>query len=428
MSLSALRLARFSARGLARDLRAPDVRALFVALALAVAASTMIGFFLDRLDRGLTRQASQLLGGDLVLEQGRPFDSELRGTLEEAGLVLSDQVDMVSMVSLGDAFQPASLKVVDGRYPLYGGVHVDLGEGVEVVARGPSPGEVWLAPRLALLLEAEIGDRVRLGESELVVAGLVEREPDQSAGFGSFNPRLMMHRDDMEATDLVQDGSRVEFELLAAGPPDILDDLAPLLERLRRDGVEVRDVRRDRPGLGSALERAERYLSLAGLAAVLLAGVAVAMSTRRYVDRHLDTAALLRCFGATQGELTRLFGLQLLWLALAASVLGALLGLAGQARCWRCSRPCCPWSCRPRACCRCGSGCSLPWRCWWASPGRRCCDSRRSAPSRCCAASSTPCRHRPGWWWRWPAASSAGCCGSTPATRHWRWDCCWEAW
>ncbi|MDR5901686.1 ABC transporter permease [Halomonas icarae] len=331
MSLSILRLVRFSARGLARDLRAADVRALFIALALAVAASTMIGFFLDRLDRGLTRQASQLLGGDLVLEQGRPFDAELRATLEEAGLVLSDQVDMVSMISLGDAFQPASLKVVDDRYPLYGGVHVDQGEGLEVVAHGPTPGEVWLAPRLALLLEAEIGDRVRLGESELTVGGVVEREPDQSAGFGSFNPRLMMHRDDMEATELVQDGSRVSFELLGAGPPDILDDLAPLLERLRRNGVEVRDVRRDRPGLGSALERAERYLSLAGLAAVLLAGVAVAMSTRRYVDRHLDTAALLRCFGATQGELSRLFGLQLLWLALAASLLGALLGLAGQA-------------------------------------------------------------------------------------------------
>ncbi|TDB02518.1 ABC transporter permease [Halomonas marinisediminis] len=331
MSLSILRLVRFSVRGLARDLRAADVRALFIALALAVAASTMIGFFLDRLDRGLTRQASQLLGGDLVLEQGRPFDAELRATLEEAGLVLSDQVDMVSMISLGDAFQPASLKVVDDRYPLYGGVHVDQGEGLEVVAHGPTPGEVWLAPRLALLLEAEIGDRVRLGESELTVGGVVEREPDQSAGFGSFNPRLMMHRDDMAATELVQDGSRVGFELLGAGPPAILDDLAPLLERLRRNGVEVRDVRRDRPGLGSALERAERYLSLAGLAAVLLAGVAVAMSTRRYVDRHLDTAALLRCFGATQGELSRLFGLQLLWLALAASLLGALLGLAGQA-------------------------------------------------------------------------------------------------
>ncbi|HSP57762.1 MAG TPA: hypothetical protein VLO12_05645, partial [Halomonas sp.] len=70
----AARMLRLSARGLIRDLRAADVRALFMALALAVAASTMIGFFLDRLDRGLTRQAGQLLGGDLVLEQSRPFD------------------------------------------------------------------------------------------------------------------------------------------------------------------------------------------------------------------------------------------------------------------------------------------------------------------------------------------------------------------
>jgi putative ABC transport system permease protein len=325
------RLLRFSLRGLIRDLRAADVRALFVALALAVAASTMIGFFLDRLDKGLTRQAGQLLGGDLVLEQGRPFDDEVRNTLEEAGLTLSDQVDMVSMVRHDDAFQPASLKVVDSVYPHFGHNHVDLGEGVELLDRGPPPGEVWLAPRLALLLDVEPGDRVNVGEAELEVGGLIEREADQSAGFGNFNPRLMMHVDDLPATDLVQAGSRVEFEMLAAGSAEAVSRVEPLLERLRRDGVEVRDVRRDRPGLGNALERAEKYLSLAGLAAVLLAGVAVAMATRRYVDRHLDTAALLRCFGATQADLTRLFSLQLLWLALAASLVGALLGLAGQA-------------------------------------------------------------------------------------------------
>lgn len=320
-----------SAHGLLRDFRAADVRALFVALVLAVAASTMIGFFLDRLDRGLTRQAGQLLGGDLVLEQGRPFGAELRHTLEEAGLLLSDQVGMVSMVSLGDAFQPASLKAVDRHYPHYGAVRVDLGEGMVAVPRGPAPGEAWLAPRLALLLEAELGDRVRVGESELTVTGFVEREPDQQGGFSNFNPRLMMHVEDLTATRLVQAGSRVSFELLAAGPAEAVAGLGPLLDQLRRDGVEVRDVRRDRPQLGNALERAERYLSLAGLAAVLLAGVAVAMATRRYVDRHLDTAALLRCFGATQRELAWRFSLQLMWLALIASALGALLGMIGQA-------------------------------------------------------------------------------------------------
>ncbi|MFC3284859.1 ABC transporter permease [Litchfieldella rifensis] len=320
-----------SGRGLRRDLRAADVRALFVALALAVAAATMIGFFLDRLERGLERQAGQLLGGDLVLEQSRPFDDALRRELRNAGLIVSEQVDMVSMVSQQDAFQPASLKVVDAHYPLYGEVHVDRGEGIELVDHGPAAGEVWLAPRLAQLLEVDVGDRVRVGQATLRVGGWIEREPDQSAGFSSFNPRLMMNLADLEATGLVQPGSRVEFELLAAGPPEAVASLEGRLNQLRRNGVEVRDVRVDRPGLGRSLERAEKYLSLAGLAAVLLAGVAVAMATRRYVERHLDTAALLRCFGASQAQLSRLFALQLLWLALAASLLGALLGLAGQA-------------------------------------------------------------------------------------------------
>ncbi|WP_027947880.1 ABC transporter permease [Litchfieldella anticariensis] len=318
-------------RGLRRDLRAADVRALFVALALAVAAATMIGFFLDRLERGLERQASQMLGGDLVLEQSQPFDEGLRRELHDAGLTVSDQVDMVSMVSSEGAFQPASLKVVDDHYPLYGMVHVDRGEGAEQVASGPKVGEIWLAPRLARLIEVSLGDDIQIGRTSLTVSGFIEREPDQSAGFSNFNPRLMMNLADLEATDLVQPGSRVEFELLAAGPPEAVASLEGRLDQLRREGVEVRDVRIDRPGLGRSLERAEKYLSLAGLAAVLLAGVAVAMATRRYVDRHLDTAALLRCFGASQAQLTRLFALQLLWLALAASLLGALLGLAGQA-------------------------------------------------------------------------------------------------
>nr|CDQ35095.1 FtsX-like permease family protein [Virgibacillus halodenitrificans] len=320
-----------SLKGLWRDLRAADVRALFVALALAVAASTMIGFFLDRLDRGLTRQAGQLMGGDLVLEQSDPFSEELRQTLRDAGLTLSQQVDLISMVSRDDAFQPASLKVVDAAYPLYGQVRVDRGEGLEMLAHGPAPGSVWVAPRLARLMELDIGDSLAIGDSTLIVSGLIEREPDQSAGFSAFNPRVMMHRDDLAATDLVQPGSRLEYELLAQGPPEAVARVQSRLESLRDNGVEVRDVREDRPRLGGALDRAQRYLSLSGLAAVLLAGVAVAMATRRYVDRHLDTAALLRCFGASQRQLVTLFALQLAWLALAAAVVGALLGLLGQA-------------------------------------------------------------------------------------------------
>ena len=322
---------RLAARSLKRDLRAADVRALFVALVLAVAASTMIAFFLDRLERGLERQAGQMLGGDLVLEQRDPFPEELRNTLEQAGFTLSDQVDLVSMISQGERFQPASLKAVDDVYPHYGVSHVDRGSGVEQIASGPPAGEAWADPRLAELIEIEIGDRVQVGQTELTISGIIEREADQSAGFGNFNPRLMLNTADLEATGLVQPGSRIEFELLAAGPPAALDQVQGLLAQLRRDGVEVRDVRVDRPQLGNALQRAESYLGLAGLAAVLLAGVAVAMSTRSYVERHLDTAALLRCFGASQYQLVTIFSLQLIGLALMASLIGALLGLVGQA-------------------------------------------------------------------------------------------------
>ncbi|GAB2801917.1 ABC transporter permease [Halomonas shantousis] len=326
-----MRLLALSAKGLRRDMRAADVRALFLALALAVAASTMIGFFLDRLDRALTRQAGQLLGGDLVLEQGSPFDASLRHEFESVGLMTSTQVDLVSMLSHEDAFQPVSVKVVDEAYPLYGQVHVERREGEEAVAHGPSPGTLWAAPRLAILLGVELGDQVRLGNAVLTLDGFIQREPDQQAGFASFNPRVMMNLADLGATELIRPGSRVEYELLARGAPAAVAAVEDRLQALKAQGVRVQDVREDRPRLGSALERAEKYLSLAGLAAVLLAGVAVAMATRRYVDRHLDTAALLRCFGGTQRQLAWLFSLQLLWLALAASGVGALLGLVGQA-------------------------------------------------------------------------------------------------
>ncbi|WP_252107278.1 MULTISPECIES: FtsX-like permease family protein [unclassified Halomonas] len=322
---------RLAARSLKRDLRASDVRALFIALVLAVAASTMIAFFLDRLERGLERQAGQMMGGDLVLEQREPFDDALRETLEQAGFSLSDQVDLVSMISQGERFQPASLKAVDEVYPHYGATLVDRGNGTEEIPAGPAPGEAWADPRLFELLELELGERVQVGELTLAVTGIVEREADQSAGFSSFNPRLMLNTQDLEATNLLQPGSRIEFELLAAGPPAALERVQPLLDELREAGVEVRDVRVDRPQLGNALARAESYLGLAGLVAVLLAGVAVAMSTRRYVERHLDTAALLRCFGASQAQLVTIFALQLLGLALIASLLGALIGLVGQA-------------------------------------------------------------------------------------------------
>ncbi|KGA03389.1 ABC transporter permease [Cobetia amphilecti] len=329
-------------RGLLRDLRASDVRALFLALMLAVAATTMIGFFLDRLDRGLTRQASQLLGGDLVLESSNPLDPRFAEAFRAAGLEMSPQLGMVSMASHGDSFVLSSLKAVTPGYPLMGKVALESdAPGEESQAPGtssraeiPPPGEAWIVPRLAMALSAEVGDTLTVGRKQLTISGLITREPDQQGGFSEFSPRLMFNMEDLDATGLIQPGSRMEYRLLAAGDPAAVqqarDAIAPLLASADNAEVRLKDVREDRPRLGRSLERADKYLSLAGLVAVLLAGVAVAMSTRRYVERHLDSAALWRCFGASQRQLSRLFAAQLGWLALLASTGGAVLGLLGQ--------------------------------------------------------------------------------------------------
>lgn len=336
-------------RGLMRDLRASDVRALFLALMLAVAATTMIGFFLDRLDRGLTRQAGQLLGGDLVLESSNPLDPRFTQAFEEAGLTMSPQLGMVSMASQGDNFVLSSLKAVSSGYPLMGNVELESDaepnagagqtdaandEASDARAAIPPPGEAWVVPRLAMALSLELGDTLTVGRKQLTLTGLITREPDQQGGFSEFSPRLMFNMADLDATGLIQPGSRREYRLLAAGDPaqvqQAREAIAPLLASANNAEVRLKDVREDRPRLGRSLERADKYLSLAGLVAVLLAGVAVAMSTRRYVERHLDSAALWRCFGASQRQLSRLFAAQLGWLALLASTAGAVLGLLGQ--------------------------------------------------------------------------------------------------
>lgn len=316
--------------GLRRDLRAADVRALFLALVLAVAATTMIGFFLDRIGSALERQSGQLLGGDLVLVQGNPFDTQVLDALEDAGMTTARQVNTVSMAGFEDRFQLASLKGVAPAYPLYGSFQVDFGDGAETTSRLPDRHTVWVEPRLGTALGLELGDALTLGDEQFRISGWILEEPDQDVGLASFNPRIMINLPDLERSGLIAPGARLTWRLLAAGPPEAVSSLDNQLEAWQDRGIRVIDVRKDSPRIGRALERSQQYLSLSGLAAVLLAGVAVAMATRRYVERHLDTAALMRCLGASQQQLSRIFTAQLAMLALTAAAVGAVLGLIGQ--------------------------------------------------------------------------------------------------
>ncbi len=185
-------------------------------------------------------------------------------------------------------------------------------------------------------LGLQLGDEVGIGTLHLRLAAQVVRDVDQSVGFASFAPRVILNADDLPASGLVQEGSRINYRLLVAGEAQQVADLRAWLQegglqgRLT-SGEKLEDVRDARPEIRSALERAEHFLGLAALTAVVLAGVALALAARHFILRHLDACAMMRCLGASQAQVLRIFLIQFLLLGLAAVLLGSLLGYAAQA-------------------------------------------------------------------------------------------------
>src|SRR5580765_3658384 len=318
---------------LARDWRAGELRVLAAALVIAVASITGVSFFADRVSRGLARDATQLLGAYLVLMSDRPWRNAVADEIVSRGLERASGVGFMSMVTGNGQSSLAGVKAVTENYPLRGKLRIAPAPGQPdaPAARGPARGTVWLEERLVTVLGRPVGSRVKVGRAELEVAAILTLEPERSTNFFNIAPRLMMNEADLAATDLIQPGSRVWYYLYAAGAPDGIAALEgwarPKLER----GQRVDTFETGRPEVKNSVDRAKRFLSLTALLAAILAGVAIALGTRRFVERHLDGCAVMRCLGATQSQLMRLYGVEFLVLGLAACAAGCLAGYAVQA-------------------------------------------------------------------------------------------------
>ena len=309
---------------LGRELRSGELRTLLAALVVAVAAVTAVGFFTDRIRLALELEAHQLLGGDLVLVADHPWEEAVRTEALGRGLQTAETRVFPSMVQASGQAQLADIKAVSAGYPLRG----RLGTAVAGSAERPQPGTVWLDERLSSTLQAQPGQRVQLGQSELPVAAILTFEPDRGINFFTLAPRLMMHIDDLPATGLVQPGSRLTYRFLVAGDPAAVAGFRKWLEPRLGRGERLEDASNARPEIRNVLDRAQRFLGLATLLTVILAAVAVALAARRYMQRHLDACAVMRCLGITQGGLLRLHAGLFVWLALFAAAFGCLLGFA----------------------------------------------------------------------------------------------------
>jgi putative ABC transport system permease protein len=317
---------------LLRDWRAGELAVLATALLVAVTAMTGVAFLTDRVGQAVELRAAESLAADLRLRSTRPIPGEYE-TLGAANDMQTARVtSMPSVVFAGESNTLAAVRAVTGGYPLRGQLKTSdrlLGDPV-IDDSIPPPGEAWGSPRLLARLGVDAGTTIEVGAATLRLTKILAFRPDEGWSFVDLAPTLLLNEADLDATQLIQPGSRVAYRMLFAGERGSVDTFKTLLEERLADGERLRDIRDANPQIRSAMERSGRFLNLASLVSVLLAAVAVAMAARRYSHRHRDRIALMKCMGASQATIMRSSAWQLLLLALAGGVLGSLTGFLAQ--------------------------------------------------------------------------------------------------
>lgn len=325
-----MNLVKLSWRMLLREWRAGELYALALALVVAVGGVTAVSFFTDRVSQALGGEASQLLGADLVLVSDHEIAPLFAQEAQRRGLKQARVRTFPSMIISASGNQLAEVKAVEGGYPLRGALRLKSAQGESPASGIPAPGTVWPDERLRAQLQLAQGARVEVGASQLAVAAELSFEPDSGGGLFSIAPRLMMNLADLPATQLVQPGSRITYRLMLAGEAKAIAAYqAWAASRLGR-GEKLEGVSDARPEIRSALERGGKFLGLAALTSVILAAVAIVLSARRFLERHFDGCAVMRCLGATQAQVFRLYLYQFVWLGFMASLAGCLLGYGAQ--------------------------------------------------------------------------------------------------
>jgi putative ABC transport system permease protein len=322
----------FAMRSFGRELRSGEVVVLLSAVILAVAALTAVGFLTDRIGKAVERQANEVLAADLRLRSQDPIPDSWRELAADYELRTADMVAFPTVVFAGDESALTTLLAVTDDYPLRGTVRTsDALFSEQREADGiPAPGEVWADSALLARVGADVGDTLSVGEAELRIAAVVTYRPDQSIGFASLAPTLLMNVADLEATALIGVGSRVRYALLLAGDGESVSAFNDAIEDQLPDSLRLRSAEESSERAYAAADRAKRFLSLTAVISLLLSAVAISMSARRFAQRRMDTVALMKSLGATQGFVVSVAIAQLIALGLIGVAAGSVVGFAAE--------------------------------------------------------------------------------------------------
>ena len=324
-----------------REFGRGELTIIGLSIILAVSSVMALSSVTDRVEQAIMSKSAEFLAADRDMQSAHPIDQEVMETANQFNVQVDEHIYFSSMAFAGDAMNIATVKAVSETYPLRGKLFItkDPNGGTRVEKHGPDQGEAWLSKRLFYALELDDSrlqssnnyQQVEVGELKLNVTGIIDAEPD--APFQVFNSgtRVIMNVKDVAATKVIQPGSRIWYVSLFAGKPEELEGFDNWIKPRLKENQTYRDVKEGSSGITSSLNRAESFLMLAGVLGVLLAATAVAVATRLYSQRHLDSIAIFKTLGASLAQVKVVYLFQLVLIAAFSVLIGIAIGSVMQA-------------------------------------------------------------------------------------------------
>ncbi|MEY8197805.1 MAG: FtsX-like permease family protein [Colwellia sp.] len=315
-----------------REFRRGELTIIFAAIALAVLTVFSLSSITERIGLNIAQKSSDFIAADRRLSSNHAFEPQLLTKADEFGLETAQMLFFDSMLFANDELVLGSVKAANDTYPLRGKITIkdSLTSQAYDVGTGPKVGSVWLSEGLFYTLNIKIGDKVELGAGLFNVSKVLVKEPDAPFFSLSGNKRVLLNYADIPTTKAVQAGSRVFHRLLFGGNKQQLSDYYAWLKPELKSNQTWEGIKDRQSPLGNNLERAERFLLLAGLFGIMLAAVAMAVSAKRYCERQYDPVAMMKTLGGSRSVIRNIFLLHLSLVTIFSIITGLLIGFVLQ--------------------------------------------------------------------------------------------------
>lgn len=309
------------------ELRRGELTIICLAIILAVATVFSLSGFSQQIQSALINESNSFIASDRVLQSSRPVNQQFIEKSQELKIEHANVLLFSSMVFAEDEMLLASVKAISNNYPLRGELLInDPVDGSINTRQAPEPGSVWVHSSLLDKLNVKVTDSIELGAATFMIAGTINKEPDASFSVFTQGPRVFINEADIDKTQVVQPGSRLTYRYLFAGSSDDIESFEQWIKPQVGEAQRWYDIKSQQSPLANALNRAEKYLSLASMLGIILAAVAVSVASRRYSQRHQPMVAVFKAMGANRGHIRNLYLLHWGSLSLFSIIIGLVFG------------------------------------------------------------------------------------------------------